>query len=387
MNSRINALLGQLLFASEGDSLDFKRDQYPFSGATDEQKSELLKDILAFANAWRRDDAYILIGVEEVKGGRANIVGLASHLEDANLQQFVSGKTSSPVTFSYHPVEFERKQIGVIQIPLQRRPVYLKKAYGKLEAEKVYLRRGSSTDFAKPDEIAQMGQAFLNAIKPSVRLSTKLVFANTTEAAVECKTDHLVIPVSELPDFGYMNDMGLSGLSAGLANLNVNNNYWRELATYECIHRQSCKLQLLIENHGDSAATDFKVILELKKHGREVLVAEEYELPLRPSEDRWAAVHEVALNSIGSRQHLVSISKTNDTHVVTFALRKLLAKEQLVLSDVVCFIAKSSREVSVNSKILATELANPVLESHTLKFAVDEVNESCSEFLRRHGCN
>jgi hypothetical protein len=45
--------LESLLHEDESTSLDFKRDQYPFDAATDEQKSELLKDILAFANAWR----------------------------------------------------------------------------------------------------------------------------------------------------------------------------------------------------------------------------------------------------------------------------------------------------------------------------------------------
>ena len=53
-------LFEALLFEEESETLDFKRDQYRFDNATDEEKSELLKDILAFANAWRRADAYIL---------------------------------------------------------------------------------------------------------------------------------------------------------------------------------------------------------------------------------------------------------------------------------------------------------------------------------------
>ena len=43
-----------LLYQNESETLDFKEDQYAFDGATDIQKSELLKDILAFANSWRR---------------------------------------------------------------------------------------------------------------------------------------------------------------------------------------------------------------------------------------------------------------------------------------------------------------------------------------------
>ena len=63
-------LLEQLLFSSESDSLDFKSEQYRFEGAANEEKAELLKDILAFANSWCRSDAYILIGVKEHPGGR-----------------------------------------------------------------------------------------------------------------------------------------------------------------------------------------------------------------------------------------------------------------------------------------------------------------------------
>lgn len=89
-------LIDQLLFGEEGNTLDFKSEQYRFSGATDDEKSELLKDILAFANAWRRADAYILIGVKEVKGGRSEVVGIADHLDDAHIQQFVNSKTQRP---------------------------------------------------------------------------------------------------------------------------------------------------------------------------------------------------------------------------------------------------------------------------------------------------
>jgi len=58
-------------------------DQYSFSNATDIDKSEILKDILAFANAFRREGAFILIGVEDIRGGRANVVGTPEHIDDA----------------------------------------------------------------------------------------------------------------------------------------------------------------------------------------------------------------------------------------------------------------------------------------------------------------
>jgi predicted HTH transcriptional regulator len=138
--------LEQLLHEEEGASLDFKRDQYPFAAATDDQKSELLKDILAFVNAWRRTSAYILIGVEEVRGGRSKPVGVIQRLNDADLQQFVNSKTNRPIEFSYRPYTFEGIDLGIIEVPLQERPVFLTKDFGKLKKGAVYVRRGSSTD-------------------------------------------------------------------------------------------------------------------------------------------------------------------------------------------------------------------------------------------------
>ncbi|MCJ7503838.1 MAG: ATP-binding protein [Acidobacteriia bacterium] len=152
-----DALIEQLLDEEESASLDFKADQYPFSGATDEEKSELLKDILALANAWRRADAYILIGVEEVRGGRPKVKGVQQHLADAALQQFVNSKSQRPVEFRYEAFAFEGAQLGIIYIPRQERPIFLRADFGKLKKEVVYIRRGSSTATADPDEIARIG--------------------------------------------------------------------------------------------------------------------------------------------------------------------------------------------------------------------------------------
>lgn len=150
-------LFEQLLHEGESSSLDYKRDQYPFAGASDEDKSELLKDILALANGWRHADANILIGVDEVIGGRSTVVGVSDHIADNDLQQFVNSKTNRSITFSYRAYPYEGKQIGIITIPKQERPFYVAKDYGKVHKHVVYYRQGTSTAIATPDDIARMG--------------------------------------------------------------------------------------------------------------------------------------------------------------------------------------------------------------------------------------
>jgi hypothetical protein len=152
----------QLLYRGESESLDFKSEQYEFVGANEEAKAELLKDILAFANAWRNDPAYILIGVQETPSRKANATGIspADHIDDATFQQFVNSKTNHPVRFAYERFDYEGRQIGIIRIDHpQARPIFLGKEYGPLKAQAVYIRRGSSTDVAGPEEIAAMGRS------------------------------------------------------------------------------------------------------------------------------------------------------------------------------------------------------------------------------------
>lgn len=152
--------LETLLHMTEGDALDFKSEQYALPGAGKDMKSELVKDIIAMANAWKNTDAFILIGVEEVPGQRAVVRGVSHHLDDADLQQLMKDKTNQPVRFNYIASRIDGKDVGVIRIPQDHgRPVYLTKDYGRLKKEIVYVRRGSSTVEASPSEIAQMGVA------------------------------------------------------------------------------------------------------------------------------------------------------------------------------------------------------------------------------------
>lgn len=167
-------LLTSLLYEEESNYLDFKRDQYHFTKCNDMQKSELLKDMLSFANGWRRADAYILIGVKEKKAEKNEVVGIEELLDDSTLQQFVNSKVQKPINFIYNNIKLDEKFIGVIKIPIQNRPFYLTKDFGKLKKNVVYIRRGTSTDEATPDEILTMKDGIKNVISVSPKLDLSL---------------------------------------------------------------------------------------------------------------------------------------------------------------------------------------------------------------------
>ncbi|MEN6407172.1 MAG: ATP-binding protein [Thermoguttaceae bacterium] len=266
------AFFEQLLYEEEGVTLDFKREQYRFVRATDEEKSELLKDILGFANAWRRSEAYILIGVEEVRGGRSNILGIADtdHLDDHSLQQFVNNQTNRPVRFHYEAFACDEKQIGLIRIEEQPRPIFLKNDYGKLKKTEVYVRRGSSTDPTKPalpDEIAQMGQA-------SVPQSAELVVAfadverdDSLGPKISWDAEFCDMPAAEtIPDltpkkqYGSLGGIDFSAYSYDPHN-RPNENYYRELANYEFTRRLFRPVRVVVQNVGQVSANNVRAEL------------------------------------------------------------------------------------------------------------------------------
>jgi hypothetical protein len=158
-------LVEDLLHENECTYLDFKRDQYQFVGATDVQKAELLKDIVAFANQDTKETAFVIIGAKpdpKNPGGRANIFGVTSHLPEHSIQQFVNEKTNRPIAFRYKALQCDGKSIAILEIESQPF-IYLKNNYGNLLKNICYTRRGSSTAEMTPDELLQRAERRLRA--------------------------------------------------------------------------------------------------------------------------------------------------------------------------------------------------------------------------------
>ena len=145
-------LIKQLVEHPESETLDVKGEQYLFAGRDNDEKSEILKDILAFANAFVSEDAYILVGVRERKPPPHEIVGITTNLDDASLQPFVSAKLDRRPNFSYQEVLVDGKTVGAIKIPPQRGPFFVKQDFGGLKRTQVPMRRGTTTEYPSHEE-------------------------------------------------------------------------------------------------------------------------------------------------------------------------------------------------------------------------------------------
>ena len=171
-----------LCFQGESNCVDYKRVQYAFQGASDAQKAELLKDILCFANAFRRSPAYILIGVDEDASGLGVIHGVYENevIDDAQLQQFINSKTNNRIPFSAYPLRMNSgKILQVIEIDacVRGRPFYLKKDYARLHHDEVWVRAGTSSHIASPEEVAAFGRDLVE-LENTPDIKTMLVSEN-----------------------------------------------------------------------------------------------------------------------------------------------------------------------------------------------------------------
>lgn len=264
-----DTLFRALLFENEGTRLDFKQQQYRFVRAGDEEKSELLKDLLAFANAWRQEPAYILVGIGADKAGERQLLGIdpSEHVDDAVLQQFVNGKLNRELTFAYRPFWYDGKTFGVFEIPVQARPTFANRDYGRVRKHIVYFRRGSSTAEASPEIIAQMGRD--DATVGSTNQPSLIVeFADVEARAARGPSmglrarRHEEHNPRDLPDLVDTPTHGLHGILTPRF-YSSRATFWRELA--ECVRdwRRFSSFGLLIRNRSSTPAEDTRVTLRV----------------------------------------------------------------------------------------------------------------------------
>lgn len=373
-------LIDQLLFEEEGNTLDFKSEQYRFSVATDQEKSELLKDIIAFANAWRRTDAYILIGVKEVKGGRSEIMGISEHLDDAQLQQFINSKTQRPIDFSYKTVQHDGQQIGVIQIPVQRRPFYLKNDFGKLKRNVVYIRRGSSTDIASPDEVSIMGGEANGIYQGAPSLEAFLITGQhdeIVEKRLERKLINMTIPDDEqFPDY-YVERSNISGLHMLSFE---NQDYYRDRAKYLQASSRIRAFKIGVKNSGTIAARDVKVIFNVRNEDKSYIACKLNDLPNKPQKSK---NHLPVLHSYNTirKDPDISVKNIPQGWRLTCYLGKVQPKDMVITTDCFCIGSLISQSIRLEVQVFSDDLPEPKQEALIIDFDVEERLFSVNDFL------
>jgi predicted HTH transcriptional regulator len=93
----------RLLARPEGETLDFKQDDYDLTVA--EKRNEFIKDVLSMANTPREGDSHIVFGVRWSAATGSAVTGLSTQRDDAAYQDAVSDFRVSPRPhFRYTPL-------------------------------------------------------------------------------------------------------------------------------------------------------------------------------------------------------------------------------------------------------------------------------------------
>lgn len=352
-----NNLVESLLYEEEGVELDFKRDQYNFVKAEDEEKSELLKDILAFANAWRRSDAFILLGVLEVKGGRSEVVGISELLDDASIQQFINNKTNRPVNFSYRSLQFEDKKIALLHIPVQPRPLYLKKDFGKLKKETVYIRRGSTTEIASLDEISKMGtQTQIDREEPVLEVS----FADPKSRTRLPNEQTIISMVLETPKADTIPDYKPERQPQFSAHMSqVNYSYYKDLVKFTKVSRLVSPLSIVVCNSGVTTAQDVRIEMKISKKDKSIFVLDYYKYPSLPVRER--NTFDLASQSVARATIRcdVNVSSVGDFWIVEARADKVQPKAYYWFEFPFYLGGTQSCQVPIEITIYSDELSTP----------------------------
>lgn len=375
--------LEQLRYKGESADLDFKQAQYSFSGATDHQKSELLKDLLAMANAHRSGPGYILIGFKDQAPHPAEVVGIAvsDHLDDATLQQFVHSKVDPPLEFQYEERLFDGKHVAIITIPKQARPFAPNRDYGKLKKNTVYVRRGSSTDEASISEMSKMTLADAGTSK------TARVDLQIETEKNEPLPPHLTLRFMEfgdLPDYEEDNwvDMG-NGLRMPIGTMRrVNRHYYRESAEYHATLNRLVLVRMSLANRSDFALGEVKLELSCSApQGQSVRMLRSDALPEEPRSGDHLYVGGFR-GMVERLREQVSIDERGNQPVCHALLGTLRPGETGRAETDVALLPTAPGAYTLSVRILAKEIATPIVVEHPITI-VGEVRHMGLEDLRR----
>ncbi|KXU89804.1 hypothetical protein CI15_06345 [Paraburkholderia monticola] len=371
--------LRALLYRAEGADLDFKREQYKVSGS-DAERSELVKDVLAMANAWRESTAYIILGVAENKSDFPIVVGIADLHDDAHFQQIVNSKVHPKIDFAYEVCKFDGLLVGVISVPKQKRPFYLPKRFGDVNADTVYLRRGSSTAIAKPDEIALMGQGDVQRREPP---KVSLTFKDADDEDISSSVRQLVHvdfgDIKQLPDYREPD------VDAMYSMLNMrhstNSDYWREGAKYVADKFGWVRATICIKNESRYSLTHCKLEFTVKDGGGNSLA-------IRYADDLARAPQ----HGLKIPKSLYDIGRSVDLEVVAATKRspskciyhidKVLAGDTITSDAAVALTASESGLITINGQFFAHELESPLPLTCNCEFIVEKRDVSFEQLQR-----
>lgn len=254
-------------FENEHAGLDFKLLPYRSNANED-----LLKDILAMANAAIEGDRRIIIGLKPTLNDR-NIVGISDALVDeASYQQLVLANIEPELHIVYYPFEYDGKTLAVLQIkdPTSQ-PYMLKKAFGSLKQGLILIRKGSTQLVASRADLDRMyekrpgktqfhGKLSITPVLPNARTKDKLIRVSDKEFSLYAQK--LIL---QGQNFSPDHIDAMQKLYGGRNRMDAIEKIDNNVDLYFLWEEYAAKVNFLITNTADEYLEDVTVELRLPK--------------------------------------------------------------------------------------------------------------------------
>jgi hypothetical protein len=130
----------------ECEYLDFKAKHYPSKGTPD-----LLKDLMAMANAEHQGSRYIIMGVKDNprEGRRIDGISKSDQVDSSTYQEFILNNIEPDIYLNVYYFDYQDKNIGIIEIQNSPDRPYMIKKNGLLNEGFCMVRKGSQQSVAK----------------------------------------------------------------------------------------------------------------------------------------------------------------------------------------------------------------------------------------------
>jgi hypothetical protein len=323
----------------------------------EEKKSELLKDVLAMANAWSDGPRYILLGFRENKPGIPTVVGIPANRlhDDAAFQQFIGSKVNSPLQFKYEVQEFQGVSVGIITIAKQRRPFFSKERVGVVDKGVAYVRRGSSTAIADLAEVAAMG-ATDHGARPEATVAIELTNDGDSFEGSTYELRNPIFGPQPLPDYAEQASGPFGMHLAGLHG-RADRDYWRKLRTFLETSLRAVPIRIDIRNGSEFALTHCELHVVAELDGTSLRVQLGDDRPQVPSA-QWEVAHLLNVRVADIRAtKTVELNADGDGIVASFD--RILPGAKATAPELFSIVPERSGQVALSCTLYANELKEP----------------------------
>lgn len=196
----VNDIDDLIRYHEESEFLDFKSQEYASSS-----KVNLIKDVMAFANAPSVGNKYIIIGVKK-KDGNIETFDIQSQYDQASIQQTIHANITPEISIDYisHSYEGMNLMVIVIYSPTDQpyminKPVYYSGAKPALKVGECWIRKGS---YQVPAERKDYDRMYAAKTNPN-RFSGKLIIgiSGGKDDSITLKPKDIQVPSQERAEY------------------------------------------------------------------------------------------------------------------------------------------------------------------------------------------